>query len=46
MTISGDWRIAEQAKYAPNGHYDFTYIPVAEGRRHRPRHGPVAGRWR
>jgi multiple sugar transport system substrate-binding protein len=28
MTISGDWRIAEQAKYAPNGHYAFTYIPV------------------
>jgi multiple sugar transport system substrate-binding protein len=28
MTISGDWRIAEQQKYAPNGHYAFTYIPV------------------
>ena len=28
MTISGDWRIAEQTKYAPNGHYGFTYIPV------------------
>ena len=28
MTISGDWRIAEQTKYAPNGHYAFTYIPV------------------
>ncbi len=28
MTISGDWRIAEQAKYAPNGNYGFTYIPV------------------
>jgi multiple sugar transport system substrate-binding protein len=28
MTISGDWRIAEQLKYAPNGHYGFTYIPV------------------
>jgi multiple sugar transport system substrate-binding protein len=28
MTISGDWRIAEQAKYAPSGHYGFTYIPV------------------
>jgi multiple sugar transport system substrate-binding protein len=28
MTISGDWRIAEQAKYAPTGHYGFTYIPV------------------
>lgn len=28
MTISGDWRIAEQAKYAPQGHYAFTYIPV------------------
>ena len=28
MTISGDWRIAEQLQYAPNGHYGFTYIPV------------------
>jgi len=28
MTISGDWRIAEQQKYAPQGHYAFTYIPV------------------
>jgi multiple sugar transport system substrate-binding protein len=28
MTISGDWRIAEQAQYAPNGHYGFTFIPV------------------
>jgi multiple sugar transport system substrate-binding protein len=28
MTISGDWRIAEQTQYAPNGHYGFTYIPV------------------
>jgi multiple sugar transport system substrate-binding protein len=28
MDISGDWRIAEQAKYAADGHYDFTYIPV------------------
>ena len=28
MTISGDWRIAEAAKYAPNGHYGFTFIPV------------------
>ena len=28
MTISGDWRIAEQQKYAPTGHYGFTYIPV------------------
>jgi multiple sugar transport system substrate-binding protein len=28
MTISGDWRIAEQTKYAPTGHYGFTYIPV------------------
>ena len=28
MTISGDWRIAEQAKYAPDGNYGFTYIPV------------------
>jgi multiple sugar transport system substrate-binding protein len=30
MTISGDWRIAEQMKYAPTGHYAFTYIPVAK----------------
>jgi multiple sugar transport system substrate-binding protein len=30
MTISGDWRIAEQVKYAPNGHYGFTFIPVAK----------------
>ena len=28
MTISGDWRIAEQAKYAPSGSYGFTFIPV------------------
>jgi multiple sugar transport system substrate-binding protein len=28
MTISGDWRIAEQVKYAPSGHYGFTFIPV------------------
>jgi multiple sugar transport system substrate-binding protein len=28
MTISGDWQIANAAKYAPNGHYGFTYIPV------------------
>jgi multiple sugar transport system substrate-binding protein len=28
MTISGDWRISEQQKYAPTGHYAFTYIPV------------------
>jgi multiple sugar transport system substrate-binding protein len=28
MTISGDWRIAEQAKYASGGNYGFTYIPV------------------
>ena len=28
MTISGDWRIAEQAKYAPQGHYGFTFIPI------------------
>jgi ABC-type glycerol-3-phosphate transport system substrate-binding protein len=28
MTISGDWRIAEQQKYAPSHQYGFTYIPV------------------
>ena len=41
MTISGDWRIAEQAKYAPNGHYGFTFIPV-------PKAGDTScdvGRW-
>jgi len=30
MTISGDWRIAEQKKYAPTGNFGFTYIPVAK----------------
>ena len=38
MTISGDWRIAEQAKYAPNGHYGFTFIPV-------PKAGDKATTW-
>ena len=28
MTISGDWRISEQAEYAPQGNYGFTFIPV------------------
>ena len=28
MTISGDWRIAEQKKYASDHNYGFTYIPV------------------
>ena len=45
MTISGDWRIAEQQKYAPTGHYAFTYIPVSRPVT-RARRGPVAGRWR
>jgi multiple sugar transport system substrate-binding protein len=38
MTISGDWRIAEQKKYAPNGNYDFTYIPV-------PKAGDQSATW-
>ena len=28
MTISGDWQIANAAKYAPDKHFGFTYIPV------------------
>jgi multiple sugar transport system substrate-binding protein len=38
MTISGDWRIAEQTKYVPNGHYDFTFIPV-------PKAGDQSATW-
>jgi multiple sugar transport system substrate-binding protein len=38
MTISGDWRIAEQAKYAPTGNYGFTYIPV-------PKAGDKSATW-
>jgi len=38
MTISGDWRIAEQVKYAPDGHYGFTYIPV-------PKAGDKSATW-
>ena len=38
MTISGDWRIAEQAKYAPNGKYGFTYIPI-------PKAGDQSATW-
>jgi multiple sugar transport system substrate-binding protein len=38
MTISGDWRIADQAKYAPDGHYGFTYIPV-------PKAGDTSATW-
>jgi multiple sugar transport system substrate-binding protein len=38
MTISGDWRIAEQQKYAPNGHYAFTFIPV-------PKAGDKSATW-
>ena len=45
MTISGDWQIAEPTKYAPDGNYGFTYIPV--NRRGIPRRpGPADGRWR
>jgi multiple sugar transport system substrate-binding protein len=28
MVITGDWRLGEMAKYAPNTKYGFTYIPV------------------
>jgi multiple sugar transport system substrate-binding protein len=38
MTISGDWRIAEQAKYAPNGNYGFTFIPI-------PKEGDESATW-
>jgi multiple sugar transport system substrate-binding protein len=38
MTISGDWRIAEQVKYAPNGNYGFTFIPV-------PKAGDKSATW-
>ncbi len=38
MTISGDWRIAEQKKYAPSGNYDFTFIPV-------PKAGDQSATW-
>jgi len=38
MTISGDWRIAEQTKYAPQGNYGFTFIPV-------PKAGDTSATW-
>ena len=38
MTISGDWRIAEQAKYAASGNYGFTYIPI-------PKAGDESATW-
>jgi multiple sugar transport system substrate-binding protein len=38
MTISGDWRIAEQAKYAGGKNYGFTYIPV-------PKQGDQSTTW-
>jgi multiple sugar transport system substrate-binding protein len=38
MTISGDWRIAEQVKYAPDGNYGFTYIPI-------PKAGDQSATW-
>ena len=28
MIVTGDWRIDEMAKYAPDADYAFTYIPV------------------
>jgi multiple sugar transport system substrate-binding protein len=30
MVVTGDWRIAEMAKYAPNTKFGFTYIPVPQ----------------
>jgi multiple sugar transport system substrate-binding protein len=38
MTISGDWRIAEQTEYAPSGNYGFTFIPV-------PKAGDTSATW-
>lgn len=38
MTISGDWQIANAAKYAPNTNYGFTYIPV-------PKAGDATATW-
>jgi multiple sugar transport system substrate-binding protein len=38
MTISGDWQIANAAKYAPNTKYGFTYIPV-------PKAGDKSATW-
>ena len=38
MTISGDWQIANAAKYAPNTKYGFTYIPV-------PKAGDQSATW-
>ena len=38
MTISGDWRIAEQAQYAPDHQYGFTFIPV-------PNEGDESATW-
>ena len=41
MTISGDWRIAEQTKYAPNGQLRLHVHPRPEG----GRHDRDVGRW-
>jgi len=38
MTISGDWQIANAAKYAPNTKYGFTYIPI-------PKAGDKSATW-
>jgi multiple sugar transport system substrate-binding protein len=38
MTISGDWQIANAAKYAPNTKYGFTFIPV-------PKAGDTTATW-
>ena len=38
MVITGDWRIAEMAKYAADTNYGFTYIPV-------PNEGDESATW-
>jgi multiple sugar transport system substrate-binding protein len=38
MVVTGDWRIDEMAKYAPDTKYGFTYIPV-------PKEGDQSATW-
>jgi multiple sugar transport system substrate-binding protein len=38
MIVTGDWRIDEMAKYAPDADYAFTYIPV-------PKEGDTSATW-
>jgi multiple sugar transport system substrate-binding protein len=38
MIVTGDWRIDEMAKYAPDTNYGFTYIPV-------PNEGDESATW-